>query len=163
MDNARITSTTPNHGKSGAKRSWVWDYFTEIAEEGKVECNICKKRFAYKSTTSNMGYHLKENHEQTNSSKKRKTEIFDDYVDGWFVNDMEIDFPSPTGTENVSKIHKRDLHLIRFIIHTNQPIALVESESFIDFCRSLNDSYTLPCRQTVMYSLIPKMVRIQRE
>lgn len=45
------------------KRSNVWNFFESVDNESRLaKCNLCKLKFSYKTSTSNLKKHIKNKH-----------------------------------------------------------------------------------------------------
>lgn len=53
-----------------AKNSFVWDSFTRVEAEDKVQCNVCKAKLAYGKSTSSMLKHLQAKHSYIDAKRK---------------------------------------------------------------------------------------------
>ncbi|XP_020315982.1 zinc finger BED domain-containing protein 1-like [Oncorhynchus kisutch] len=128
-----------------SKRSVVWQHFIVVMDDAKkVECKLCKQRFAYHSSTTNMTYHLKTAHPQYSTSASTASSG---------LTQTTLDQNSP-----ISEKRKREITegIVDFIALDMRPVNLIEGVGFKDMMKILEPGYTVPKRETVMQALTAK-------
>jgi hypothetical protein len=155
-NNSNNTNELNNNSKK--KRSWVWQYFV-VEDDQKAKCSVCGLKVRYvAASTTNLIHHLESTHRLSKNSANKRCKydelVFDDESDN--ENSDEVDEESSKLSENRVKLLNRSL--INFIVHTNQPISIVENSSFKEFVNSLSSQYKVPCRNNLRMNLIPAMV-----
>ena len=107
--------------------------------------------------------HLKSKHDLCSSlpnTKNTRTILYSESEDEPEEKTQKL---SDGDKENCSltqkKLNRLNDKLIRFLISTDQPMNLVQSDEFRDFCRELNSNYKVPCRNTVNFNFLPEKVK----
>ena len=76
----RAINMATRHGSSRRLCSDVWKYFDKV-ENKSVTCKVCKQKFAFHCSTTNLRDHLQRNHgamyvpESAGSSGQKKIEL----------------------------------------------------------------------------------------
>lgn len=143
------------------KRSWTRDYCT--IEDGFITCNLCDKRFRYKSATSTVMRHLKNVHLLNNDNDpessnvpyngKKRTLIFltkssnksYSYID-LFLLYLHIYFnflDDDVRKQNIDKL------LMNLVTSDSQPFNIVEDKRFKALINFLDPRYNLPSKKTL--------------
>ena len=51
--------------RRAAPRSAVWEHFSRVAGEARVQCGLCREYYTYSGNTTNLRFHLKTRHPET--------------------------------------------------------------------------------------------------
>jgi hypothetical protein len=145
-------------------KSWAWEFFELINVDSKysTKCNLCMVDIQFVSSTTPMISHLKNAHFLTEvEHKKSRDNNWDQYNDD--DDDGNIIESEGKSSYNVEEINRKSKEfakqLINFIVATNQPLSVVDNPQFIKLVNVLNNTITMPCRQTFSYVLVPDKVQ----
>lgn len=159
--------------KASKVRSWAkLNFFTKKSDN----LYVCKKCYidvkTYNNSSKRLIDHLKNVHKITkqdallskfDAAKKRKLDFDDDSdFDEEIIEDNNN---TPTNDKSSAK-QKENINkkLINFILRNNLSFNLVESEEFQELFDAVRPGfYSLPCRQTVRNTFLPKMVKFKKK
>jgi len=114
--------------RKSSRRSAVWKVFKlDEAKPGKAQCSLCDKWFAYKTSTSNLSYHLK-THETPTAATITTSQTLSDY--------------------------QLTQQLLRWFVSDLRPISLVKGRGFIKFLQVLRPGWKPPHRSTLTRHLV---------
>ncbi|KAJ8866743.1 hypothetical protein PR048_032604 [Dryococelus australis] len=160
------------------KCSEMWTFFTEINSE-YASCNTCKDILSYKTSTSNLGKHMKHKHPtielptnskntevtfelslaappnlpSTSTSSQRHSSAAFTGGEGGTANSRLPE--TNRKLQNICrgkcqlKSRKQIDNKLLKMFTKDQPFSIVEDEGFMEFVAALNSSYNLPSRHTV--------------
>ena len=149
------TATTSSGRKRKPKTSasWVWNHFEVVKNkraDSRIICQECvgskmRTEFSGKSGTSTLSRNLLVKHR---FSKGRKSgDPLQTTIDenGFIQDPYKLDDDAKSAVLN---------SLVEFVVDHQQPLNLVENQSFRRFCKRFNTHYSLPSRQTLTRSLV---------
>lgn len=128
MEDLNLSSTVNDN-----KRSWFWKYF-EIDAVGIKICKVCAEAGKNRRYAKSTG----------NSTLIKHAQKHSQIADNGNPNEFEdvVVFPE-------HKKKEANNRLVRMVIDNKESFSLVENDSFISFCYSLNPAYNLPSRRTL--------------
>jgi hypothetical protein len=117
-----------------SKIAAIRDYLIEQSD-GSALCKICRVRFGKKTSTSTITRHFDARHHNTYLAVTQRV--------------LDIQHFQPYGRKDQIKVNNIDNKLTHWLVADQMAFMLMDSGWFKAFIRSLNERYTLPCRQTI--------------
>ncbi|CAL9707411.1 unnamed protein product [Knipowitschia caucasica] len=119
---------------SRKSKSFVWQHYVKT-DDKTVECNLCKQKFTYHSSTTNMAYHLKQAHPQVIQPQDAAT-----------GTQTKLDMAYPLSAKKKGEITKS---IVNFIAKDMRPLNIVEGDGFREMIKTLEPRFTIPARKTL--------------
>ena len=147
-------------------RCAVWNHFGFPSKDGKitvekkkrteVHCKICGRVLKYNGSTTNLRYHLEENHNSvflslptTDSSSKRSLPPKNQPI---LAQTLSATQPIPTSS---SKWNKLTDSVMYFILKDMQPLDTIDDKGFRHMLHEFEPRYTPPSRKTITTKNLP--------
>ena len=142
-------AAAPGPARKRARRSAVWQYFTEDEANHTVVCKLCKVSLKYNNNTSAMQLHLDGKHPQPTPSKASSTTAAAGSSNTPAAN-KQTSMGSYTHRPLTEQRRKKITELlVNFIIKDVRPIAAVHGEGFMELIKFFEPNYTIPCHKTI--------------
>ncbi|CAG8632836.1 1815_t:CDS:1 [Diversispora eburnea] len=127
------TFTLEDNQQKGKTSSSVWKFmYKKYNDEGKfiaIVCNLCKKEYETKTSTSPLKEHLIKEHKH-NVIIKQQTKLN-------FIK-------KPYDKDDVIRIKDYNDALLNLVIGYQLPFAIVNNKWFDEFCKTMDLRFTLP-------------------
>ncbi|XP_034096188.1 zinc finger BED domain-containing protein 1-like [Gymnodraco acuticeps] len=136
--NINIMNANPTERDCGVKRrpkrSSVWDIFVRVDDE--VHCTMCDTKLKYRSSTTNMMYHIKNNHQGTASP----TRGINKGSSSSMPNDGVSVAAHTEVTELISRMIEKDM----------LPISLLRGDGFRELLAYTVHTYKMPSAEDIV-------------
>ena len=150
------------------ERSFVWKFFRKSdlnSKEETIPCQLCHQSVSFRgSTTATLIWHLNKKHDICKTNYKlflnmrNRVSIENDSSSSEYSDAEEDSNKSESKSPKDTEITDR---LVDFLVMTNQPLSLLEEQSFIDLVGELNPTFKMPSKGKVKNKLIPAKVGLR--